>query len=270
MSAETVVSPVRTEPEDLPTRPGAVHHVLAVADDPDAGVTDLARAIAVDPALTASMLRLANSSYYGLTARIGRVDLAVAVLGFTTVRTVALLSAVGTEGDVPAGFWDHAAVTATAAGLCAPLLDVDASDAFCLGLLHCVGALLLHRVRELPALCLPEPADIDALRAREVKRYGVAHDTIGAQTLRAWNFPATLCDLIGAHHDTSRRDPLARVLATARLCTNLAAVDAPASPDDLARVETASSGRVPAEDVGRWTRQVQRRSADLLQVLQLL
>ncbi|HVE25859.1 MAG TPA: HDOD domain-containing protein [Sporichthya sp.] len=211
--------------DKLPARADVATRVLCVVDDPASSAVDLAKAVGADPALASRTLALANSAYYGLSGRVSSMDFAVSVIGFNTVRALALTLAAGLDrpGAVPDGFWEQAATCATAASVLAPSFGASAPEAFCLGLLHTIGSAFLHQVLPLPALCLPFPEDPAALAAQERDRYGYGHAAVGAQVLAQWNFPTTMCALIANHHDVLAPDasPLARVLDAARTCADI-------------------------------------------------
>ncbi len=95
----------------MPARAGAAARVLAITDDPEASIGDLVNAVGADPALAAKILTLANSAYYGLSRRVGTLQYAISVIGFQTVRALAVPVCAGLDGPnaVPAGFWEGAA-----------------------------------------------------------------------------------------------------------------------------------------------------------------
>ncbi|MGX7678954.1 HDOD domain-containing protein [Jatrophihabitans sp. DSM 45814] len=226
-----MVAPTRPRPDDrtkaeVPSRAAAATRVLLMIDDPDSGVAELANAIGCDPAFTARVMALANSAYYGLGGRVGSVQFAVSVLGFQTIRALAVSAAAGLDrpDSVPVGFWEQAAVSATAASAVAPILGANSQSTFCLGLLHTLGSALLHQRSPLPQLCLPFAADSDELQRRELELYGVGHAEAGAELLSSWRFPQQLCELIHSHHEVPLPDAnaLSRSLSASREITDLA------------------------------------------------
>lgn len=227
--------------DKLPARADVATRVLGVADDPDSSAVDLARAVGADPALASRTLALANSAYYGLSGRVASMDFAVSVIGFDTVRALALTLAAGLDrpGAVPDRFWEQAATCAAAASVLAPSFGASAPEAFCLGLLHTIGSAFLHQVLPLPALCLPFPADAAQLAERERDMYGYGHAAVGAQVLAQWNFPSPMCALIANHHDELAPDapPLARVLEASRTCADLILTEA--EPDSTPAADPA-------------------------------
>src|SRR2546423_12163596 len=137
------------ELERLPAQPSVAVRTVWVADQPNSSSKDLAAALTADPSLTARVLRLANSAYYGLSRRVAEVSFAVTVVGFPTVRAMAAVHASGLfepgEHTVPDGYWEHSVATATVCSVLAPRAGVRANQAFPLGLLHDLGSALLFR-----------------------------------------------------------------------------------------------------------------------------
>ncbi len=204
-----LASPLATllaELTELPTHMGAAGGILAIIDDPHSDADDLARAVDTDPALCVKILRLANSSAYGLSRRVMSTRTAVSVIGFDTVRALAVLAAsgafAGEHGEPPDGFWGHSIATAHGAALLARNRGVKVSDAFAAGLLHDLGAMLLHRLD--PALFADldqaTAEDLPGRLAQERATYGMHHGEVGAAVLDAWGFPSEMIDAQRDHH----------------------------------------------------------------------
>lgn len=212
-------------PRDIPARSEAATRVLVIIDDPDTNVAHIAAAVGADPAFASKAIALANSAYYGLSGRVGTLNYAISVLGFQTVRALAVSKAAGLDGPnaVPAGFWDSAATAATAANVVAPIFGANPPDAFCAGLLHTLGSALLHQHAPGAAVCLPAPDEPADAAQFELSTYGIGHAELGAEVLASWRFPARLCTLIAEHHDgpSADADPLTRTLHVARAVTDL-------------------------------------------------
>jgi HD-like signal output (HDOD) protein len=210
------------ELERLPAQPSVAVRTVWVADQPNSSAKDLAAALTADPALTARVLRLANSAYYGLSRRVAEVSFAVTVVGFPTVRAMAAVHASGLfepgEHTVPAGYWEHSVATATVCSVLAPRAGVRPNQAFPLGLLHDLGSALLFRA---------DPARFEAvqaearhgrpLQAAERAAYGMAHDEAAARVFSAWRFPETFIEAVGDHHahPATLTEPHALLLAAA-------------------------------------------------------
>jgi HD-like signal output (HDOD) protein len=259
--------------ERLPARAGAAAQVLKIVDDPDTSTARLSSAIGADPLFAAKLLRVANSSYYGLGGRVGTLPFAVSVVGFQTVRSLAVAAAAGLDdpGAAPAGFWRGAATTATAAELVAPMLGAAPGDAFSLGLLHTLGAALLHQHAPLPALCLPEILSPTDLATAELAAYGITHEHAGARVLGSWHVPETVCQLIARHHEPVLPDapPLERTLHTARALTDRLLRGEAATLGTDAHIAWLTEGRLTPDDLEPLIARIAERSQGLLDGLQV-
>lgn len=193
----------------LPALPRAAAEALAMLRDESAGTDECARCIGHDQALTARVLRLANSAFYGVPGRVGSVNSAIQMLGKRTLRaaltTVALsgqFNAIRCEGFHFKAFWRHAIGTAIAAEAIARARVLDEETAFTAGLLHDIGRLALaaHFPRETAAaLELVRTRDVSWLEA-EQQALSTDHAAIGASIASHWHFPAAVQAAIAAHH----------------------------------------------------------------------
>lgn len=217
---------------DLPSSRASAIRILHVADDPDASVAQLGEAVAVDPVLTAQVMRLANSAYYGLSRRVTSAEFAVSVLGFATIRSLAAASAAGAfdgEDAVPAGFWEHAARSAVGVAHVGVRLQLSRPEAFSLGLLHDIGDALLHRL-DPEGYTSVWARTVPTSRARigvEREELGIDHAEAGAIALESWRFPAEMCVAIATHHDRLPANPGShqRALAGGHVLARLAELD---------------------------------------------
>src|SRR3546814_17465962 len=91
--------------EAMPSHPSVPLRILWLADDPRSSSSDLAKAVELDPALTARLLRMSNSAYYSLRTPVTNVSRAITVLGFSTVRSMAAAATAGLDdgSELPAG-----------------------------------------------------------------------------------------------------------------------------------------------------------------------
>jgi putative nucleotidyltransferase with HDIG domain len=193
------------ELERLPAQPSVAVRTVWVADQPNSSAKDLAGALTADPSLTARVLRLANSAYYGLSRRVAEVSFAVTVVGFPTVRAMAAVHASGLfePGDhtVPDGYWEHSVATATVCSVLAPRAGVRPNQAFPLGLLHDLGSALLYRAHpERYEAVQGEARGGRGLRTAEKAAFGMAHDEAAARVFSAWRFPETFIEAVADHH----------------------------------------------------------------------
>jgi len=196
--------------EALPTLPTVVARISQLIDDPTASAGDINDIISRDLALSSKILRLVNSAFYGFPRRISSMTHAVVILGFTSVRNIALSAFVFDAFDttgLPFGhrnFWVHSVGTAVAADVLAVRSGLPANDdAFVAGLLHDVGKLVLHQhAREEFSRILDRVAreDITFLEAERAElEFG--HAEIGALLLENWKLPERLVAALRFHHD---------------------------------------------------------------------
>ena len=200
-----LVAELLLELEQLPPARAAALRVVQIIDDPRSGASDVAQAASVDPAMTARMLRMANSAYYGLSGRVASASFAVTVIGFSTVRSLAAMSAAGFDGDeeLPPGFWARGATTAAGTALVARRVGADVAQAFCVGILNDLGTALLWRHdKERHSALLARAGAVTPVHVLEQLEYGASHASLCADVLAAWHFPDELCVAIGRHHDT--------------------------------------------------------------------
>lgn len=194
----------------LPTLPSVIVQVTEKVNNPKTSALDLARTILEDQALTARLLRLVNSPFYGFPRRIATVTEAVTVLGFQPVRNLLFTASVvdllvtdETPDFSPTGLWEHSVATAVAAGLLARYArHEDREEVFVAGLLHDVGKLVLFHFAPkefLHALQAARSEDI-AIRAAEQRVFGFTHDQAGRLLAEHWKLPVRLSEAIGYHH----------------------------------------------------------------------
>ena len=191
--------------------PEAYREVMAVLDDPHANVSRIAAAIRVDPALTAGVLRLANSAAVSPREPVTTVSRATMVLGTAQLRRMALgTTVVRMFKRIPEhllsmrSFWEHAvAVAMIAHHLGRRSGWVQTESLFAAGLLHDVGTLLLGvaRPEELRrVLTLTENAN-EPVEWVERRELGFDHAGIGAFLLQQWGLGSLQVAAAGFHHD---------------------------------------------------------------------
>lgn len=191
------------QPGKLPTVPKVTQKLIESFSDEDASIDDIARQIAADPALTAKLLRLANSAYFHVSRTIGTVDDALRMLGFVMVRNLVLGNGMvaafrNTKGLDLKQFWRHNLYTACGARWLARKQRGNGDLAFTLGLMHGIGQLQMHAV--VPDAVAPLDAQMNVLAAgrAELERatLGFHYADVSAELAKLWNFPAPLIDAL--------------------------------------------------------------------------
>ncbi|MBK9344061.1 MAG: HDOD domain-containing protein [Dehalococcoidia bacterium] len=197
---------------DLTPLKSVATKAIQLAEDERSAAMDLATVISSDQALTAKLLKLSNSAYYGYARRISNVREAVILLGMRTVRSVAISSAIIDAFRVPdlerGGFdqdlfWAHSVSVGLVAELIARETRISRpEDAFTAGVLHDVGKL---------AMMLAEPQlfgeVVDLVnhenmkyREAELAVFEIGHEHVGSRLSQRWKFPESLISAIRDHH----------------------------------------------------------------------
>lgn len=205
--------------KDLPALPDVAVRVMRAADDSKSSITDVAKAISADQALTARVLRLANSSFYGAIRTISTVSDAVVMLGLKTVRNLALAASCQDilSGET-AGYrmgrgelWRHSICCAiTAQNLSKRIKYPVAEEAFVAGLLHDVGKVLisLHMRSQFNAVLHTVVKKRIPFVDAERMIIGFDHSEIGARMLEKWNLPESLVQAVRYHHNPLGTNPI--------------------------------------------------------------
>jgi len=203
---ETIIS-------DLPAMPLVAQRVLAVAADPNSSVNDLKRAAESDQAIVAKVLRIANSSLYGLSRRVHSLDRAIVAVGFGTVKRLAVaMSMHGTYdvmGDQENCLWQHAVGGSIASFFLANRLKTEEPEAaFTAGLLHDMGkAILINRDGEAYSRVTDLISTGVQQSEAELSVFDVTHSLIGARALKQWSFPESVTEAVRLHHAPGRWAP---------------------------------------------------------------
>lgn len=223
-------------PQDLPRPPEAALRILGACADPDSDLGAIADIVATDPALTAELLRVANSAYFGLGREVASIGLAVSLLGLDALRSRVLCIAVRAAADranprnlVLAEFMEDSVRRAVVARELALLVGLDADEAFAAGLLQDFGLLVLFHlhpqvpVEQWRAMRTAAP---EARLELEAAQFGTTHDTVIADLAASWQLPAALAEAILGHHGESEHGGLPAALGAAdAVCALFASPD---------------------------------------------
>jgi HD-like signal output (HDOD) protein len=210
MALTTTANPARVEElasalENVQAARPIAMQVLQLADDPDADARKIAACIEQDPILMAQTLKLANSAAFGMARQVKTTQIAVAILGFSTIRSMAIMVASGLrnlKNPAPVGFWEHSASVAAACSVVSRQFGVSPGDGFAIGLIHDIGTPLLNTVDPVTYAAISQSSVDDAtLAEREAEEFGLSHAHAAAHVLSNWAFPETLVDAIFSHHE---------------------------------------------------------------------
>ncbi|MHC1791475.1 HDOD domain-containing protein [Solidesulfovibrio sp.] len=194
----------------LASFPDIYFKIRQVLDSPISSPSQVADVISKDTSLSAKLLKLVNSPFYGLPHRIDSISRAVMVIGGQEISTLVLgISALNAFKDIPPElinmrtFWEHS----VAVGVFARLLGAAAGQGgaerlFVAGILHDIGRLVLFKKMPHAAVEAIYYAQANGLplHAAEEEVMGFSHPLVGGLLLRAWKFPDALVSCVACHH----------------------------------------------------------------------
>lgn len=187
----------------LPVRPSTAARLFDLIEDPESSLLQFAEIVEIDPVLSARVLRLANSAAYGARGGVASATRAVMILGSSAVQAIVAAASFPLLSDGvdlgPDSFWAHAMEVGAAASTIAPELEVGAGDAFTAGLLHDIGAVLLH-LRDASAYAEVVRGGAEQLLERERAVFGTDHPEAGCAAVAKWGFPKALVEAVRDHH----------------------------------------------------------------------
>ena len=213
--------------EALAPLPHVASRVIQLAEGNRFSAYDLAAVIATDTALTAKILRLANSAHYGFPRRIKTVRDSVVLIGFRAVRATAIAAAVidlFPEGNGRFNidlFWGHSVACALVAETLAKETGhAKPDEAFTAGILHDIGRLILnqYQAERFAQTLFVAINQQQSLETVERAQFGFDHTQVGAGLAERWSLPKSLCAAISNHHNLQiapDRDGLTYVVAHA-------------------------------------------------------
>jgi HD-like signal output (HDOD) protein len=201
---------------DLPPLPHVAAKALVLIDDPDVNAIKLTNLLGQDTALTARVLKIANSAMFARQREITTINQAVMLIGFKALKGIIVAATMRQLNRKPSPtekmVWENSTCTAIAAQLLAKSLKKSyADELFVLGLLHDLGKLVL--LLQIPDKYL---GVFSAVRSgklfvdAEQQELGCTHALVGALVAKKWNFSEEACQIILHHHDpvTSSLEPL--------------------------------------------------------------
>jgi putative nucleotidyltransferase with HDIG domain len=215
---------------------------MEMADNPKTSAARLGSVIATDQALTAKVLKIANSPFYGFPKRISTVEFAIIVLGFEALKeivlSIAMMSSIqkGVDEVFDAKvYWDHAITTGSIARRLAQDTGYRVTgEAFVGGLLHDMGVSVAHRYfrkefEEVVRTIRSTPATFEET---EKKVIGATHAEIGGWLAERWNLPDHLAESIALHHSPASAGKNPHLTAIVH-CADILAVRLTAHPPEF-------------------------------------
>ncbi|MGF7057619.1 HDOD domain-containing protein [Brassicibacter mesophilus] len=196
---------------DMPMLPESIETIIRLTEDPDSTVKDLEKEILKDQSLTSQVLKLANSTHYGYSRRISTISEATVLLGFQTIKSIALTTSVNTHllKELP-GYglkkdmlWQQSLACAIISRLISKKTKIcHPEQAYIAGLLRDIGKVILncYVTSEFYKIIDKVNDEGSTFIEAEEEILGYNHAQVGANIARKWNFPANLVEAIEYHH----------------------------------------------------------------------
>lgn len=213
---EQVVSAAIREISHIATLPEITLKIIDLVEDPKSTAQDLHEVISNDPALSSRILKVVNSSFYGLPGQIGSINRAIVLLGLNAVKNIAIAASLAKlfrGGELTPNFsardlWTHCNAVAATSKYIADQLKLGLGDeAFLAGLMHDIGIMvemqfdrnkLIEVIGQVGADAEGVPAN-DMLEA-ETQIFGANHQQFGFALCEKWKFPKSFQQVCGFHH----------------------------------------------------------------------
>ncbi len=196
--------------DSLPTLPIIIERVMEITADPDSSTDDLMEVIHLDQSLTTTILKMANSAFFGRSRSVSSLKQCLTILGFKEIQDLVLAKAVfnsfknleNLNQYNLALFWEHSFLCGLAAKVIGDSADDLESDLFVAGLIHDIGKLVI---------CSAMPTEFSDITKttgqfnpymfkEEKKILNLSHDELGMKILQKWLFPDDLVLGVGYHH----------------------------------------------------------------------
>ena len=203
--------------DKLPPVGAVMQRLLAVLQDPDSSVEDVAALVRIDTALAAQVLRLANSAYFGLVERVASIEEGVQHIGMSQVQR--LITSLGGKRIFERSLdqyvisapvlWHHTLAVAVGSEVIASRIDADDSVSYLGGILHSIGIVALDAIAAGRGVGPRNPGV--PLLDWEREQFGIDNAAAAARVLQHWKFPEALRHAVGARYEpptaTTARTP---------------------------------------------------------------
>ncbi|MCP4594283.1 MAG: HDOD domain-containing protein [bacterium] len=210
--SKAVVAQALSVVGDIATLPEVTVKIIETVEDPRSTARDLHEIIKRDPALSAKVLKVVNSAFYGLPGQIAGIDRAIVLLGLSAVKNLAIAASIARlfKGDKisehfeASELWRHS----VAVGLAARLIGraggevANIDELFVAGLIHDLGILIERQAfpEKLGEVCDRCAAGEGSFLDLETSIIGADHQQFGEALTTKWRFPRHLRAVIGFHH----------------------------------------------------------------------
>ncbi|MEM1186031.1 MAG: HDOD domain-containing protein [Planctomycetota bacterium] len=225
---EQVVTNAMREISHIATLPEITMKIIDLVEDPKSTAQDLHQVISNDPALCSRILKVVNSSFYGLPGQIGSINRAIVMLGLNAVKNIAIAASLAKlfrGGDVTSTFsardlWKHANAVAAASKMISDKLKFGLGDeAYLAGLIHDIGIMVEMQFDRNLLIDVIDGINVDddgrpdrSMLDLELSVFGATHEDFGTGLCTRWKFPASFKAVTGFHHRPLEADEANRKL----------------------------------------------------------
>ena len=241
MSQNDPISEVFREDVDLVSPPDFFLRLNTLVEDPTVPIQSIADLIAQDPAVTARLLRIANSPVYGHAGQIDSIARSIATIGTRGLRDLVLatsaveaFSAIESRDFDWHGFWYHSLLTAGLARLLGRRARLPCTEPlFVAGLLHDIGLPIIARHETGLAARLGDHCHRgEALQGIE-DSLGYDHAELARRLFERWSMPERILEAVACHHDAGRAEHYPREAAIVQIADLAASERLDALPEEL-------------------------------------
>jgi len=193
----------------IPSPPSIAVRILDAVKKDETTFNELANIISSDPALSAKILMVANSSFYNVAREIDSIPKALSILGTNTLKNIALSFVIAKDLRGPAEdgfdfdfFWKRALTAAVSAEILSPIISDKYEDMFVTCLLQDIGIVIMYLCRKDDYLRVLDEKRASSLAIEESERkiFGFDHQELGSEVLKKWGLPDTIYQPIRYHH----------------------------------------------------------------------
>lgn len=199
------INEILAKKDIMPSMPLVLSQSLNLIEDPNSNVKQIAALISKDMALSAQVLKLVNSAYYGFPSQITSIDKAMALIGFNAIRSLILSVSVKSMMMTNAGkaLWEHSIRCAVACQMLSKSLGgIDPDEAYITGLLHDIGKSVMETVNKdaIKEINRLTGLGADILQAEKMF-FGFTHTDMGKELALKWKLPLIVGSSISYHHN---------------------------------------------------------------------
>jgi putative nucleotidyltransferase with HDIG domain len=200
---------------ELPSSPKIVSAVMKLTSDPNSDLADVEKFLSADQSMSAKLLKLSNSSFYGQRKSVSTLKQAILIIGFFTLRSLVVATSIHSlysnknSQSIEKRLWEHSLATAIGCRLLArKIRHNNLEECFMSGLLHDIGKLVMTQKLGQKYEMICKHVETDNLKFNEVEKseLGYSHCDIGMMLLSKWNLPKELINAVYFHHDPASDD----------------------------------------------------------------